>query len=125
MRTYAYAHAPRLHMCFPPCRSSLFLLPPFPFLPNSTSSITRHRITIITIIIIIALASIMTTDAIATDSTAAGGDSGSSSLAAASSSSSSTNDIINDNATMMITVREIGFVYAGGNVLWEGRGPIA
>ena len=109
MRTYAYAHAPRLHMCFPPCRSSLFLLPPFPFLPNSTSGITRHRIITITIIIIIALASIMTTVAIATDSAGAGGDSGSSSLAAASSSSSSTNDIIDDNGTMTITMGKIGF----------------
>ena len=125
MRMYAHAHTPRLRMCLPPFRSSLFLLPPFSFLPNPTSGITRHRIVTITIIITIALASIMTTVAIATDSAGAGGDSGSSSLAAASSSSSRTDDIINDNATMTITMREIGFVCAGGNVLWEGQGPIA
>ena len=126
MRMYAHAHAPRLRMCLPPFRSSPFLLLPFLFLPNSTSSITRHRISVIIIIIIIALASIMTTDASAMDSAGAGGDSGSGSLAAASSSSSSTNDMIDDNnATMTITMREIGFVYAGGEVVWEGRGPIA
>ena len=125
MRMYAHAHAPRLRMCLPPFRSSLFLLPPFPFLPNPTSSITRYRISIIVIVIIIALSSIMTTDASATDSAGAGGDCGSNSLAAASSICSRTDDIINDNATMTITMREIGFVYAGGNVLWEGRGPIA
>ena len=109
MRMYAHAHAPRLRMCLPPFRSSLFLLPPVLFLPNPTSSITRHRISVIIIIIIIALASIMTTDAIATVSAGAGGDSGNSSLAAASSSSSSTIDIIDDNATMTITMGKIGF----------------
>ena len=74
---------------------------------------------------IIAFASTMTTDAIATDSDGAGGDSGSSGLTAASSSSSSSNDVIDNNATMTIAMEKIGLCYAGGNVLWEGRGPIA